>query len=257
MANYDYTPVPNYVAPTEGNMEQAATQIANWLRTKGNGADVRESLAQAVQLFGDVAAQFINEASGLKGQFNSAVANANTNSEVEAARTSTVSGTGYTTLGARLDAIDSLTANVSTDHSQTATNTDNISGLSANLAQLQTNVNAGLPTTTGISTSNITCLNGTRISSGGYEIIDFKNFRIIKILMNLKLSISASHTPLLTFPFALQTINNIQTEGTGGTYLINWDKSGTVNFMYHLLGNGHGYDYPATMDLQQIFIIDK
>lgn len=103
---YDYTPVPSYVAPTEGNMQQAATEIANWLRTKGNGADVRESLAQAVQLFGDVATQFINQSEGLKGQFNSAIANANTSSEVSAARTSTVSGTGYTTLGARLDALD-------------------------------------------------------------------------------------------------------------------------------------------------------
>lgn len=106
MTNYDYTPVPNYVAPTQGNMEQAATQIANWLRTKGNGADVRESLAQAVQLFGDVAAQFINEAGGLKGQFNSAIKNVTSDTEVQTARTSTVSGTGYTTLGARLDAID-------------------------------------------------------------------------------------------------------------------------------------------------------
>jgi hypothetical protein len=106
MTNYDYTPVPKYVAPTQGNMQQAATEIANWLRTKGDGKDTRESLAQAVQLFGDVAAQFINEASGLKGQFNSAIAGANTNSEVAAARASTVSGTGYTTLGARLDAID-------------------------------------------------------------------------------------------------------------------------------------------------------
>lgn len=106
MTNYDYTPVPSYVAPTQGNMEQAATQIANWLRTKGDGGDTREALAQAVQLFGDVATQFINEASGLKGQFNNAIANANTNSEVVAARTSTTSGTGYATLGARLDAID-------------------------------------------------------------------------------------------------------------------------------------------------------
>lgn len=257
MTNYDYTPVPSYVAPTQGNMEQAATQIANWLRTKGNGKDVRESLAQAVQLFGDVATQFISEASGLKGQFNSAIANANNNTEIQAARTSTVSGTGYTTLGARLDAIDALTANVSKDHTQTASNTNDITGLSADLTQLQTNVNAGLPTTTGVSTSNITCLNGTSINSGGYEIIDFKNFRIIKILMNLNLSISASHTKLLTFPFALQTINNIQTEPTGGMYLINWVKDGTVNFMYHLPGDGHGYDLPSSLDLQQIFIIDK
>lgn len=103
---YDYTPVPSYVAPTEGNMQQAATEIANWLRTKGNGKDVRESLAQAVQLFGDVATQFINQSEGLKGQFNSAIANANSDTEIQAARTSTASGTGYTTLGARLDAID-------------------------------------------------------------------------------------------------------------------------------------------------------
>ncbi|MFT9051819.1 hypothetical protein [Liquorilactobacillus nagelii] len=103
---YDYSNVPSYVAPTEGNMEQAATQIANWIRSKGNGADVRESMAQAVQLFGDVAAQFIKQSDGLKGQFNSAIANANSDTEVQAARTSTTTGNSFGTLGLRLDAID-------------------------------------------------------------------------------------------------------------------------------------------------------
>ncbi|MFT8477735.1 MAG: hypothetical protein ABF682_10060 [Liquorilactobacillus sp.] len=103
---YDYSNVPSYVAPTEGNMEQAATQIANWIRSKGNGTDVRESMAQAVQLFGDVAAQFIKQSDGLKGQFNSAIANANSDTEVQAARTSTATGNSFGTLGLRLDAID-------------------------------------------------------------------------------------------------------------------------------------------------------
>lgn len=161
----DYTPVPSYVAPTEENMEQAATQIANWLRTKGNGADVRESLAQAVQLFGDVATQFINEATGLKGQFNSAVASANTNSEVAAARTSTTSGTGYSTLGARLDAIDtaqsSHDASIKNDLVDKATNQD-VDGIK-NFLQLPT-YNSGrslLPASdTGWQSNGITWLNG-------------------------------------------------------------------------------------------------
>ncbi|MGY5261905.1 glycerophosphodiester phosphodiesterase [Lactiplantibacillus plantarum] len=59
MTNYDYTSVPSYVAPTDDKMQQAATEIANWLRTKGYGKDVRESMAQAVQLFGAVAARTI------------------------------------------------------------------------------------------------------------------------------------------------------------------------------------------------------
>lgn len=103
---YDYTPVPSYTAPTEGNMQQAATEIANWLRTKGDGKDVRESLAQAVQLFGDVAAQFINQSEGLKGKFDSAIAGANANSEVAASHSSTTTGKSYISLPDRLDAID-------------------------------------------------------------------------------------------------------------------------------------------------------
>ncbi|WP_034991566.1 hypothetical protein [Liquorilactobacillus vini] len=183
MANYDYTPVPNYVAPTQGNMEQAATEIANWLRTKGNGKDVRESLAQAVQLFGDVAAQFINEASGLKGQFNSAVANANTNSEVEAARTSTVSGTGYTTLGARLDAIDTEQASHDSSIKNNLvdkTSNQDVDGVK-NFLQLPT-YNSGrslLPASdTGWLQSGVTFGdNVTSVGDFSYRIITIGNFR--------------------------------------------------------------------------------
>ena len=185
----DYTPVPNYVAPTEGNMQQAATQIANWLRTKGNGADVRESLAQAVQLFGDVAAQFINESSGLKGQFNSAVASANTNSEVAAARTSTISGTGYAALGARLDAIDAEQKTHDTKLSSgvvdTSTNQD-VDGIK-NFLQLPT-YNSGrslLPASdTGWLSDGITWLNNssTNNSTGNgfkYRIVTLGALKLV------------------------------------------------------------------------------
>lgn len=185
MTNYDYTQVPSYVAPTEGNMEQAATQIANWLRTKGNGADVRESLAQAVQLFGDVAAQFINEASGLKGQFNSAIANANTNSEVEAARTSTTTGNSFQTLGLRLDAMDREQASHDTKLSSgvvdTSTNQD-VDGIK-NFLQLPT-YNSGrslLPASdTGWQSDGITWLNGCGTDQDlVYRIVTLGSLRLI------------------------------------------------------------------------------
>jgi hypothetical protein len=186
---YDYTPVPSYVAPTEGNMQQAAAEIANWLRTKGDGKDVRESLAQAVQLFGDVATQFINQSEGLKGQFNSAIANANTSSEVSAARTSTVSGTGYTTLGARLDALDTKQAShdssIKNDLVDKTSNQD-VDGVK-NFLQLPT-VNSGrslLPASdSGWLDDGITWLNGatTNGSTGRgfkYRIITLGAFKLV------------------------------------------------------------------------------
>jgi hypothetical protein len=189
MTNYDYTPVPSYVAPTEGNMQQAATEIANWLRTKGDEKDVRESLAQAVQLFGDVATQFINQSEGLKGQFNSAIANANTSSEVSAARTSTVSGAGYTTLGARLDAIDTKQAShdssIKNDLVDKTSNQD-VDGIK-NFLQLPT-VNSGrslLPASdSGWLDDGITWLNGatTNGSTGRgfkYRIITLGAFKLV------------------------------------------------------------------------------
>lgn len=172
MTNYDYTPVPSYVAPTEGNMQQAATEIANWIRTKGYGKDTKESLAQAVQLFGDVAAQFINEASGLKGQFNSAIKNVTSDTEVQAARTSTVSGTGYTTLGDRLDAIDTEQTN---HESELKTARQNYSSLSdrenAQDSWIQSVQNS--ISDTGWLTSGVTF--GTYVTAN-----DFR-YRIIKI----------------------------------------------------------------------------
>jgi hypothetical protein len=165
-------------------MEQAAAQIANWLRTKGNGQDVRESLAQAVQLFGDVATQFINEASGLKGQFNSAVANANTNSEVAAARTSTTSGTGYNTLGARLDAIDTEQASHDSSIKNNLvdkTSNQDVDGIK-NFLQLPT-VNSGrslLPASdSGWLQSGVTMLNSCVNNSFYYRIITLGSFKLI------------------------------------------------------------------------------
>lgn len=185
MTNYDYTPVPSYVAPTEGNMQQAATEIANWIRTKGNGADMRESLAQAVQLFGDVATQFINEASGLKGQFNSAVANANTNSEVAVARTSTTTGNSFGTIGLRLDAMDteqaSHDASIKNGLVDKTTNQD-VDGVK-NFLQLPT-VNSGrslLPASdTGWQSNGITWLNGCGADQDFvYRIVTLGSLRLI------------------------------------------------------------------------------
>lgn len=189
MTNYDYTPVPSYVAPTQGNMQEAATEIANWIRNKGYGKDTKESMAQAVQLFGDVATQFINQSEGLKGQFNSAIANANTSSEVSAARTSTASGTGYTTLGARLDAIDTEQAShdssIKNDLVDKTSNQD-VDGIK-NFLQLPT-VNSGrslLPASdSGWLDDGITWLNGatTNGSTGRgfkYRIITLGAFKLV------------------------------------------------------------------------------
>lgn len=170
--NYDYTPVPSYVAPTEGNMQQAAAQIANWIRSKGVGDDTREAMAQAVQLFGDVAAQFIKQSEGMKGQFDSAIAGANTNSEVAAARTSTVSGTGYTTLGARLDALDTEQASHENELKSARQNYSSLSDReNAQDSWIQTIQNS--ISDTGWLTSGVTF--GTYVTAN-----DFR-YRIIKI----------------------------------------------------------------------------
>ncbi|WP_281827901.1 hypothetical protein, partial [Lactobacillus amylolyticus] len=203
MANYDYTPVPNYIAPTEGNMQQAATEIANWLRTKGDGKDVRESLAQAVQLFGDVATQFINQSEGLKGQFNSAVANANTNSEVAAARTSTTSGTGYSTLGARLDAIDAEQAShdssIKNDLVDKTSNQD-VDGVK-NFLQLPT-FNSGRSlqpaSDTGWLTDGITWLNGTTDNNFYYRIVTIGPMRFVILFGRINIPASVMQNAFST-----------------------------------------------------------
>lgn len=180
----DYTPVPGYVAPTEGNMQQAATQIANWIRAKGYGKDTRESMAQAVQLFGDVAAQFINESTGLKGQFNSAIAGANTNSEVAAARTSTVTGTAYTALGSRLDAIDTEQASHDTKLSSgvvDVSSAQDVDGVK-NFLQLPTFASGRsmLPASdTGWLSSGVTMLNSCVNNSFLYRIITIGSFKLL------------------------------------------------------------------------------
>lgn len=255
---YDYTPVPDYVAPTQGNMHQAATEIANWLRTKGYGVDVRESLAQAVELFGDVASQFINQSQGMKGQFNSAISNLTSDTEIQAARTSTVSGTGYTTLGARLDALDTLTGNVSNDHTQLNTNTENLTGLSADLAQLQTNVNAGLPTTvSGLSTDSITFKNGVSALGGGIKIINFKSFKIIYLQIGLTgISGLAAGTELFTFndvKFA-NTFNTLE-HIADDTAQISFHSDGSV-YTIHSITQTNAGQAGYTLDINRILIVD-
>lgn len=189
----DYTPVPSYVAPTEGNMQKAATQIANWIRTKGNGQDVRESLAQAVQLFGDVATQFINESTGLKGQFNAAIANENNDAEVQAARTSTVTGYSFQALGLRLDAIDteqaSHDASIKNGLVDKTTNQD-VDGIK-NFLQLPT-VNSGrslLPASdTGWLSDGITWLNGCDNDEDFfYRITTLGSLKIISLFGRINL----------------------------------------------------------------------
>lgn len=254
--NYDYTPVPSYTAPTEGNMQQAATEIANWIRTKGDGKDVRESLAQAVQLFGDVATQFINQSEGLKGQFNSAVANANTNSEVEAARNSTISGTGYTTLGSRLDAIDSSIKNLPADEQKITTNESNLAGLQANISQLQTDIDSGLPvTTSGLINDNISYFNNSSYKSGGYKVVDFKDFRIIKITMAVSVSVKAYPAKILQFPFAIpQELNLAVNNDTSNLFSVNFKPDGTVQVYGDMSGTK---SYPNEIDIDKIWIADK
>lgn len=49
--NYeDATPIPDATVPTAANVDQLATLVARWLRTKMYGADVRESLARWVEI---------------------------------------------------------------------------------------------------------------------------------------------------------------------------------------------------------------
>ncbi|MFT8825071.1 MAG: hypothetical protein ABF536_06425 [Liquorilactobacillus mali] len=232
----DYTPVPGYVAPTEGNMQQAATQIANWIRSKGYGKDTRESMAQAVQLFGDVAAQFINEASGLKGQFNSAIENVTSNTELQAARTSTVSGTGYTTLGERLDAIDNEQKAHDTKLSSGVVDTSSAQDVDGvkNFLQLPTFASGRsiLPASdTGWLNSGVTMLNGCVNNSFYYRIITIGSFKLVCFKGAITLPASTSGGVLangyadagniLTLPSSatIDGIQNFEGKSFGGSML--------------------------------------
>lgn len=192
---YDYSNVPSYVAPTEGNMEQTATQIANWIRSKGNGADVRESMAQAVQLFGDVAAQFIKQSEGLKGQFNSAIAGTNTNSEVAAARTSAATGTAFTTLGSRLDAIDTEQAAHDTKLSTGVVDTSSAQDVDGvkNFLQLPI-INSGrslLPSSdSGWLSDGITWLNGSTDHNFYYRVVTIGPMRFVMLFGRINIPAS-------------------------------------------------------------------
>ncbi|MCP9357367.1 hypothetical protein KBX49_09120 [Liquorilactobacillus satsumensis] len=104
MVNYqDPTPVPDAIAPTSGNVNQIAEDIANWLRTKQKGKDVRESMARSIELFSTIYQLNLANVSGMKSQFEQAISGATQDSEVKAARASTAMAKTFDTIGLRFE----------------------------------------------------------------------------------------------------------------------------------------------------------
>lgn len=115
MSDYrDPTPVPLAVAPTPGNVNELATDIASWIRTKQQGQDVRESIARSVELFAALFKFYVSSTDGLRAQFDSAISGETQDSEVKAARVSTALAKTFDTIGLRFENAEQMIQAVQT-----------------------------------------------------------------------------------------------------------------------------------------------